>query len=177
MKGLTRDVKGKVLRVDNTLDKVEVLGDEVLAVVHDEDSSNVELDVVPLLLGLEEVEGSSLGDVQDGLELELTLNGEVLDGEVILPVVAQALVEGSVLLRGNVLRVSGPKRLGPVQLLVLDLGLLDLLGLLGLLVLVDLLDLSGLVITVLDLLGLVLDLLLDLLGDNELDRVGDKFGL
>ena len=39
-----------------TLDEVEVLGDEVLAVVHDEDAANVELDVVPLLLGLEEIE-------------------------------------------------------------------------------------------------------------------------
>jgi hypothetical protein len=177
LKGLTRDVEGKVLRVDDTLDEVEVLGDEVLAVVHDEDSSNVELDVVPLLLGLEEVEGSSLGDVQDGLELELTLNGEVLDSEVVLPVVAQALVKGSVLLGGNILGVSGPEGLSPVQLLVLDLSLLNLLGLLGLLVLVDLLDLGGLVVTVLDLLGLVLNLLLDLLGDNELDRVGDELGL
>lgn len=58
LEGLSRDVEGKVLRVDDTSDEVEVLGDEVLAVVHDKDSSNVELDVVPLLLGLEEVERS-----------------------------------------------------------------------------------------------------------------------
>ena len=31
-------------------DEVEVLGDEVLAVVHDEDAADVELDVVALLL-------------------------------------------------------------------------------------------------------------------------------
>ena len=52
---LTRDVEGKILRVDNTLDEVEVLGDEVLAVVHDEDTADVELDVVALLLRLEQV--------------------------------------------------------------------------------------------------------------------------
>jgi len=39
-----------------TLDKVEVLGNEVLAVVHDEDTANVEFDVVALLLRLKEVE-------------------------------------------------------------------------------------------------------------------------
>lgn len=53
---LTRDVKREILRVDDTLDEVEVLGDEVLAVVHDEDAADVELDVVALLLGLEEIE-------------------------------------------------------------------------------------------------------------------------
>lgn len=56
LKSLTRDVERQVLRVDDTLDEVEVLWDEVLAVVHDEDTANVELDVVALLLGLEEVE-------------------------------------------------------------------------------------------------------------------------
>ena len=53
---LARDVEREVLRVDDALDEVEVLGDEVLAVVHDEDAANVELDVVALLLRLEQVE-------------------------------------------------------------------------------------------------------------------------
>ena len=52
---LTRDVEGEILRVNNTLDEVEVLGDEILAVVHDENTADVELDVVALLLGLEEI--------------------------------------------------------------------------------------------------------------------------
>jgi hypothetical protein len=52
----TRDVQREILRVDDTLDKVEVFGDEVLAVVHDKNAANIELDVVALLLGLEEVE-------------------------------------------------------------------------------------------------------------------------
>jgi hypothetical protein len=58
LEGLSGDVEGKILRVDDSSDEIEVLGDEVLAVVHDEDSSDVELNVVPLLLGLEEIEGS-----------------------------------------------------------------------------------------------------------------------
>ena len=57
LEGLTRDVEGQVLGVDDTLDEVEVLGDELLAIVHDEDAADVELDVVALLLLLEEVEG------------------------------------------------------------------------------------------------------------------------
>jgi len=60
LEGLTRDVEGKVFGVDDTLDEVEVLGDKVLTVIHDEDTTDVELDVVALLLGLEEIEGSAI---------------------------------------------------------------------------------------------------------------------
>lgn len=56
LEGLTGDVKREIFRVDDTLDEVEVLGDELLAVVHDEDTADIELDVVALLLGLEEIE-------------------------------------------------------------------------------------------------------------------------
>merc|ERR1712224_1121809 len=42
---LARDVERQVLRVDAALDEGEPLGDEVLAVVHDEDAADVELDV------------------------------------------------------------------------------------------------------------------------------------
>lgn len=60
---------------------------------------------MPLLLGLEQVKGSTLRNVEHSLELELTLNREVLDGKVVLPVVGDGLVEASVLLLGDVLRV------------------------------------------------------------------------
>ena len=60
LEGLTGDVERQVLGVDDALDEVEVLGDEVLAVVHDEDTADVELDVVALLLGLEEIEGCTI---------------------------------------------------------------------------------------------------------------------
>ena len=51
-----RNDKREVLGVNDTLDKIEVFGDDVLSVVHDEDVTNVQLDVVALLLGLKEVE-------------------------------------------------------------------------------------------------------------------------
>ena len=60
LEGLTRDVERKIFRVDDTLDEVEVLGDEVFAVVHDEDATDVKLDVVALLLGLEKIERSTI---------------------------------------------------------------------------------------------------------------------
>lgn len=62
LEGLTRDVEGEILGIDDTLDKVEVLGDEVLAVVHDEHTADVELDIVALLLRFEEIEGSTIGE-------------------------------------------------------------------------------------------------------------------
>jgi len=71
--------------------------------------------------------------------------------------------------------LPGPDWLLLVELLVLGSSLLDLLGLLGLLV-VLILNLLDLVVSLLDLL-VILDLLLGLLGDNELDGVGDELGL
>ena len=183
LQGLTGQVEGQVLRVDDTLDEAEPLGDEVGGVVGDEDAADVKLDVVLGLLGLEEVEGGTLGDVEDGAELELTLDGEVLDGQVVLPVVGERLVEGGVLLLGDVGGVASPDGLGLVQLLLLDLALLDGLGLLLLLllVLVDLLDLGLLLLILvlgLLLLGLLVgDLGLGLLQDVEVDGVGDELGV
>ena len=57
---LTGDVKRKIFGVDDTLDEIEVLGDEVLTVVHNEYTADIEFDVVALLLGLEEIERSTI---------------------------------------------------------------------------------------------------------------------
>ena len=57
-----------------------------------------------------------------------------LDSQVILPVVGKALVELSVLLVCDVVRVPGPDWLGLVQLLLVNVLLLDLLFLLLVLV-------------------------------------------
>ena len=50
------------LEVDDALDsEVKVLvGDNVLAIIHDEDTTNIKFDVVTLLLGLEEIEGGTI---------------------------------------------------------------------------------------------------------------------
>lgn len=46
---LTGDVEGQVLAVNNALHKGQPLGDELLAVVHDEHPAHIQLDVVALL--------------------------------------------------------------------------------------------------------------------------------
>jgi len=68
------DVEWEIFRVNNTLDEAQVFRDKFITVVHDEDSSDVELDVVLLLLGFEQIERSSLGDEEDSSEFELTFN-------------------------------------------------------------------------------------------------------
>merc|ERR1719329_1955320 len=52
LQSLTGDVQRKILRINNTLHEVEPLWHQLLAVVHDEHTTHVELDVVALLLGL-----------------------------------------------------------------------------------------------------------------------------
>merc|ERR1719498_92680 len=127
---LAGDVERKILGIDDTLDKGEVLGDDVLAVVHDEDAAHVQLDVVRLLLAVEHVEGGALGDEEHGLELELTLDGEVLHRELLLPVVGEGLVEGGVLIIGDLLGGAHPDGLLLVHDGPLVGHLLHLLGLL-----------------------------------------------
>merc|ERR1719409_1386639 len=85
-----------VLRVDDALHEGEPLRDEVLAVVHDEDSADVQLDVARvLLLRLKEVKRRALRHEKDRGELELALDGEVLDRQVLLPIVRERLVKGA----------------------------------------------------------------------------------
>lgn len=176
LQSFTGDVEREIFGVDDTLDEVEVFRDQILAIIHDEDTADVKLDVVALLLGFKEIEGcateenkstfmtesnirSPFGNEENRLEFELTLHGEVLDSEVLLPIVGQALVECTVFLWGDVGGVASPEGLGLVELLVGDFLLLDLLLLLILLlfVVLDLFNLSLRV--VLHFLLIVLNLL------------------
>merc|ERR1719284_370844 len=164
LQGLSGDVQWEIVGVDDTLHEGEPLWDEVLAVIHDEDSSDVELEVVLLLFVLEEIEWGSLWNEEEGGELELTLDVEVLDREVLFPVVGEGLVEGDVLILGDVLWLSHPDWLGLVEDLVLVGDFLDLLLLFLLWLLV-----------VLDLWLLIVLLLIVLLVFLLVVRVGDLF--
>jgi hypothetical protein len=95
LKGFTRNVKREILRVNNSLNESEPLRDQLLTVISDEDTTNVELNIVHLLSALEHVEWSPLGYEKDSTEFKLTLNREVLDSQVVLPIVSDALVESS----------------------------------------------------------------------------------
>lgn len=56
LKGLTRNVERQIFGVNDAFDEIEVLWNEVLAVVHDKHSTDVELDVVALLFAFEKIE-------------------------------------------------------------------------------------------------------------------------
>jgi hypothetical protein len=114
------DVEGQVLRVDHSLNETEKVGDQFFTVVHDEHSSDVEFNVVSLLLGLEKIERSSLGNKENALELKLTFDGELFDSQVVFPVVGKGLVEGRVFFLGNSFGLSHPN--GFVLVLDLEFG-------------------------------------------------------
>lgn len=59
-------------------DLTQVLWDELLTAVHDEHPPHIQLDVILLFLVLKEVEGRPTGDEEQGSELQLSLDGEVL---------------------------------------------------------------------------------------------------
>jgi len=65
----------------------------VFTIVYDKYTADIRFDVVALLLGLEEVEGSAFGNVDNGFRFKLTLDREVLDRKVILPVIRKTLVK------------------------------------------------------------------------------------
>ena len=198
LQGFSRDVERKVLGVDDTLDKVEILGNNVFAIVHDKNTADVKFDVIALLLRLEEVEGSAFGNEDNSFKFELTFDREVLDRKVVLPVVRKTLVEGPIFLIGDVGRIASPDGFRFVELLVRNLLLLNLLGLLGLfrvVVVVDFLDLGLLSVVILSLLRFFLIILnflkqkyqyqvsvekkqarlLNLLGHGKLNGVRNEF--
>ena len=78
---------------------------------------------------------------------------------MLLPVVGQALVESTVLVRSNLLWVPRPEGLGLVELLVLGGDLLNLLGLFRLVFVVNFLDLGLLLVILLDLFFVIFDFL------------------
>lgn len=99
---LARKIEGKIFRIDDTLDEAEPFGDEFFAVIGDENAPDVELDVVFLPLRFEEIERSTFGDEENRAEFQLTLDREVLDGEMVLPIVREGLVEAAIFLLSDV---------------------------------------------------------------------------
>lgn len=59
-----------------------------------------------------------LGDIKDGFKFELSLDREVLNSKVIFPIIRQALVERSILLRRDIRGISGPNGLGLVEFFI-----------------------------------------------------------
>jgi len=140
LKEFSADVKGKIFRINNTLDESKIFGNQLLTIVHDENSSNVQLDVVLFLLGFEEIEGGSLGNKEDALEFQLTFNGELLNSQVLFPIVTKTLIEINILFLGNSFGFSHPNGLILINILILSGNFLYLLLFLVLLLILLFLD-------------------------------------
>ena len=93
-------------------------------------------------------------DEENSLKLELTFDGEMLNCEMLFPIVCQALVKCTILFGGDFLRVPRPDGLCLVELLVFNGDFLDLLRLLRFVLVVDLLNLGLLLVIFLGLFAL-----------------------
>ena len=65
-----------------------------------------------MLLIFKKIEWSSLWDKKKGSELELTFNREMLDSQMIFPVIGQGFVKFGIFLIGNVVWVTSPDWFG-----------------------------------------------------------------
>mmetsp|Transcript_54409 Transcript_54409/g.86543 ORF Transcript_54409/g.86543 Transcript_54409/m.86543 type:complete len:301 (+) Transcript_54409:1263-2165(+) len=123
---LTRNVQRQILRIHHTLNKVQVLWNEIFTIIHNEDTPHIQLDVVALLL-LEQIKRCPAGKEKKSTELQLSFNRKVLYSQMLFPVISQALVEFRILLRCDLICVSHPKWLGLIQLLHFSVFFLDFL--------------------------------------------------
>ena len=121
----SKGLKKIVWKSNNYLDKVEIFWDQFFAVVHDEDTSNIQFDVVLLFLVLKQIEGSSFGNKQECTEFQLTFNAEMFDGQMFFPVIGQGFVKFTIFLLTNIVRVASPDGFGLVQLLVFNIFFLE----------------------------------------------------
>ena len=85
--------------------------------------------VLLLISPLKHIKGSTLGTEQNSLELELSLDGKVLDGGVLLPIVGDGFVKGGVFVLGDVVGLAHPEGLHVVEVLPFVGDFLDFLGL------------------------------------------------
>ena len=131
---LTGDVEGEVLGVHHALDKAEVLGQQIGALVHDEHAGGVELEALLVLPGVEVIGGVGR-DIEHGLVLHRALGGHVHHAQGILPVAVLLLIKLVVLLRRDLALGPLPQGDHGVEGLplveVLPLGLVVVAGVLG----------------------------------------------
>ena len=78
----------------------------------------MKLDVVALFLCLAQVERTTAGNKQR-TEFQLTIHTEVLDGQMVLPIISHRLVEGRILFIGDIATFPHPHRLVRFELLPL----------------------------------------------------------
>ena len=119
---LARDVEREVLRVDKALHKAEVIGQQVGALLHDQNAGSVELQTLFIVAGV--VVHRRLGrDEQQRVVGRGALGRRVDHLERVLPVVELLLVEVVVLLGRDLVFVLLPQRHHAVERLDLKIVL------------------------------------------------------
>ena len=93
LQSLPGGVQKKALRIHSALDIMQSLQNELVTVVHDENSEDVQLDVVAHLLGLKHIGGCATCHEQQSVELKLAFHTEILHGRVVLPITRHRFVE------------------------------------------------------------------------------------
>jgi hypothetical protein len=63
LKEFSRNIQREIFGVDDTFDEGEIIRDQVFAIIHDENSSDIEFDIIFFLFGFKKIERSSLRDV------------------------------------------------------------------------------------------------------------------
>ena len=140
---LARDVQRDVLRIHHAAHEVVVVGQQVGALVHDQDVGAVQREALLVVLAVQ-VERRARGDEQQGVVLEGALSVEAHLARRVLKVVERGLVELVVVLVrhvGAALFPNGRHGVDSLELLVvLVLGGVILAGVLGLVLLAALGD-------------------------------------
>mmetsp|Transcript_4020 Transcript_4020/g.5917 ORF Transcript_4020/g.5917 Transcript_4020/m.5917 type:complete len:274 (-) Transcript_4020:487-1308(-) len=129
LKSFTRNVERKIFRVYNSLDELQPFRHEVFTVIHDKHTSDIQLDVIKLLLvtPLEHVKWSALWAEENGTELQLSLHREMLDGCMFFPIIGDRLVKCNIFVLRDFVRFTHPDWFCVVEVFPLMTDLLDLL--------------------------------------------------
>ena len=110
LQSLPGGVQGKALRIHSARDIMQSLQDELVTIIHDENSEGVQLDVVALLLGRIHIGGCATCHEQHSVELKLTFHAEMLHSETVFPIVRPRFVDRCVLLGRHLFRFPLPER-------------------------------------------------------------------
>jgi hypothetical protein len=124
-------VQWEVVRVHDTLNEVEITGHQVLELLCDENATDVKLQCIALsVVVLIQVISSGLWNIENRLELDLTLGREVRVRKRFLVILGNSFIEVVVLALLNLVFASHPNSLDLIDQLPIPHSLVDSLGLL-----------------------------------------------
>merc|ERR1719240_854936 len=87
LKCLPRNVQWQILRIHHTLHHVEPFWHEFIAIIHDEDTTHIQFDIVSLLFSLKQIKRSPSGHEKESTKLKLSFNTEMFHCQMILPII------------------------------------------------------------------------------------------